>query len=76
MWHWKKLPQQPMPLLTDMARMKRRYMRYPLRLNGSASILLISYAYIKMLGAERAYRSTKYAILNCQLHESEAGKIL
>jgi len=31
---------------------------------GSASILLISYAYIKMLGAEGLTRSTKYAILN------------
>ena len=31
---------------------------------GSASILLISYAYIKMLGAEGATNATKYAILN------------
>jgi glycine dehydrogenase len=31
---------------------------------GSASILLISYAYIKMLGAEGLKRSTEYAILN------------
>lgn len=31
---------------------------------GSASILLISYAYIKMLGAEGMTRATKYAILN------------
>jgi len=31
---------------------------------GSASILLISYAYIKMLGAEGVKRSTEYAILN------------
>ncbi|HTL10491.1 MAG TPA: aminomethyl-transferring glycine dehydrogenase, partial [Chitinophagaceae bacterium] len=31
---------------------------------GSASILLISYAYIKMLGAEGMKRSTEYAILN------------
>ena len=31
---------------------------------GSASILLISYAYIKMLGAEGVTNSTKYAILN------------
>jgi len=31
---------------------------------GSASILLISYAYIKLLGAEGLTRSTKYAILN------------
>lgn len=31
---------------------------------GSASILLISYAYIKMLGAEGLTDSTKYAILN------------
>ena len=31
---------------------------------GSASILLISYAYIKMLGAEGLTNSTKYAILN------------
>lgn len=31
---------------------------------GSASILLISYAYIRMLGAEGIRRSTSYAILN------------
>ncbi len=31
---------------------------------GSASILLISYAYIKMLGQEGVLNSTKYAILN------------
>ena len=31
---------------------------------GSASILLISYAYIKMLGAEGVKKSTEYAILN------------
>jgi glycine dehydrogenase len=31
---------------------------------GSASILLISYAYIKMLGAEGVKRATRYAILN------------
>src|SRR5947207_4873848 len=31
---------------------------------GSASILLISYAYIKMLGAEGVTDATKYAILN------------
>lgn len=31
---------------------------------GSASILLISYGYIKMLGAEGLRRSTEYAILN------------
>jgi glycine dehydrogenase len=31
---------------------------------GSASILLISYAYIKMLGAEGLKKSTEYAILN------------
>ena len=31
---------------------------------GSASILLISYAYIKMLGAEGLTQATKYAILN------------
>jgi glycine dehydrogenase len=31
---------------------------------GSASILLISYAYIKMLGAEGVTAATKYAILN------------
>ena len=31
---------------------------------GSASILLISYAYIKMLGAEGLKKSTMYAILN------------
>jgi glycine dehydrogenase len=31
---------------------------------GSASILLISYAYIKMLGAEGVKKATEYAILN------------
>ena len=31
---------------------------------GSASILLISYAYIKLLGAEGLRKATEYAILN------------
>src|SRR5690606_37424145 len=31
---------------------------------GSASILLISYAYIRMLGAQGARKATEYAILN------------
>jgi glycine dehydrogenase len=34
---------------------------------GSASILLISYAYIKMLGADGVTNATKYAILNANL---------
>lgn len=37
---------------------------------GSASILLISYAYIKMLGAEGVTDSTKYAILNANYIKS------
>jgi len=46
---------------------------------GSASILLISYAYIKMLGAEGLRKSTEYAILNANYMRarlSEAYKIL
>jgi glycine dehydrogenase len=37
---------------------------------GSASILLISYAYIKMLGVDGATDSTKYAILNANYIKS------
>ena len=37
---------------------------------GSASILLISYAYIKMLGADGVTDSTKYAILNANYIKS------
>ena len=37
---------------------------------GSASILLISYAYIRMLGAEGVTNSTKYAILNANYIKS------
>jgi glycine dehydrogenase len=37
---------------------------------GSASILLISYAYIKMLGSEGVTDSTKYAILNANYIKS------
>jgi glycine dehydrogenase len=37
---------------------------------GSASILLISYAYIKMLGAEGLTNATKYAILNANYIKS------
>lgn len=37
---------------------------------GSASILLISYAYIKMLGAEGVTNATKYAILNANYIKS------
>ncbi len=38
---------------------------------GSASILLISYAYVKMLGAEGVTDSTKYAILNANYIKSK-----
>jgi glycine dehydrogenase len=38
---------------------------------GSASILLISYAYIKMLGVEGVIDSTKYAILNANYIKSK-----
>jgi glycine dehydrogenase len=38
---------------------------------GSASILLISYAYIKMLGAEGVTDATKYAILNANYIKSK-----
>lgn len=38
---------------------------------GSASILLISYAYIKMLGAEGCTDATKYAILNANYLKSK-----
>src|SRR6202008_313680 len=41
---------------------------------GSASILLISYAYIKMLGAEGLTRSTKYAILNANYMKARLEK--
>ncbi|HSE84079.1 MAG TPA: aminomethyl-transferring glycine dehydrogenase, partial [Thermodesulfobacteriota bacterium] len=41
---------------------------------GSASILLISYAYIKMLGAEGATNATKYAILNANYIKSRLEK--
>ncbi len=41
---------------------------------GSASILLISYAYIKMLGAEGLKRSTEYAILNANYMKARLEK--
>jgi len=41
---------------------------------GSASILLISYAYIKMLGAEGVTRATKYAILNANYMKARLEK--
>jgi glycine dehydrogenase len=41
---------------------------------GSASILLISYAYIRMLGAEGMTLATKYAILNANYMKSRLEK--
>jgi len=41
---------------------------------GSASILLISYAYIKMLGREGVLNATKYAILNANYIKSRLDK--
>jgi len=41
---------------------------------GSASILLISYAYIKMLGGEGLLNATKYAILNANYIKSKLDK--
>jgi glycine dehydrogenase len=41
---------------------------------GSASILLISYAYIKMLGAVGVKKATKYAILNANYMRSRLEK--
>ncbi|MEO7446101.1 MAG: aminotransferase class V-fold PLP-dependent enzyme, partial [Ferruginibacter sp.] len=41
---------------------------------GSASILLISYAYIKMLGAEGLKKSTEYAILNANYMKARLQK--
>ncbi len=41
---------------------------------GSASILLISYAYIKMLGANGVKRSTEYAILNANYMKAKLEK--
>ncbi|HXH18717.1 MAG TPA: aminomethyl-transferring glycine dehydrogenase, partial [Chitinophagales bacterium] len=41
---------------------------------GSASILLISYAYIKMLGRDGVTRATKYAILNANYIKSRLEK--
>ncbi|CAN5868860.1 aminomethyl-transferring glycine dehydrogenase [soil metagenome] len=41
---------------------------------GSASILLISYAYIKMLGAAGVKRSTEYAILNANYMKASLEK--
>ena len=41
---------------------------------GSASILLISYAYIKMLGADGVKKSTEYAILNANYMKSRLEK--
>jgi glycine dehydrogenase len=41
---------------------------------GSASILLISYGYIKMLGSEGVTRATKYAILNANYMKSRLEK--
>jgi glycine dehydrogenase len=41
---------------------------------GSASILLISYAYIKLLGAEGMKRATEYAILNANYMRARLEK--
>jgi len=41
---------------------------------GSASILLISYAYIKMLGSEGITNATKYAILNANYMKAKLEK--
>ena len=41
---------------------------------GSASILLISYAYIKMLGLDGVKKSTQYAILNANYMKSKLEK--
>ena len=41
---------------------------------GSASILLISYAYIKMLGAEGMKLATEYAILNANYMKARLEK--
>ena len=41
---------------------------------GSASILLISYAYIKMLGADGVKRATEYAILNANYMKAKLEK--
>ena len=41
---------------------------------GSASILLISYAYIKMLGAEGVTNATRYAILNANYMKTRLEK--
>ncbi|HWK06069.1 MAG TPA: aminomethyl-transferring glycine dehydrogenase [Puia sp.] len=41
---------------------------------GSASILLISYAYIKMLGAQGVTQATKYAILNANYMKAKLEK--
>jgi glycine dehydrogenase len=41
---------------------------------GSASILLISYAYIKMLGAEGLVQATRYAILNANYMKARLEK--
>ena len=41
---------------------------------GSASILLISYAYIKMLGSEGITKATKYAILNANYMKAKLEK--
>ncbi len=41
---------------------------------GSASILLISYAYIKMLGAEGLQKSTEFAILNANYMKAKLEK--
>lgn len=41
---------------------------------GSASILLISYGYIRMLGAEGVKRSTEYAILNANYIKAKLEK--
>ncbi len=42
---------------------------------GSASILLISYAYIKMLGKEGVLEATKYAILNSNYIKAKLEKV-
>jgi glycine dehydrogenase len=43
---------------------------------GSASILLISYAYIKMLGLSALRKATEYAILNANYMKARLQKFL
>jgi len=61
-------------LQSSIANLQSQYHAVSAAPYGSASILLISYAYIRMLGAEGVKRATEYAILNANYMRARLDK--